>query len=264
MIKKILSIVAILVSSICYAEEANDNKSLKKFAAEQIERIDHLSQAIDKTNSLDDLSTLELYNERGISYFFIGEFENALIDFNHVIAKSESQPTLDIKLIGTALWGRLFCHAFSNQLQETYDDSLLIQFLFMDHVCCEERMELEKFIKTSNHNNAFFIIPVAKFATPEEKITKRECHDRTSSIADKMRSLADLIPLFVVRNIVLFTIDKLSNNAHECCERGNHWTVCLGPIADAWKKLDNTWDQLVDLFKRGIKIEAFITGSGNL
>jgi len=253
-----------LPPALCSLTSENDKKLVDEFRAEQMNRIDELSQTINVTNGLDDLSVLCLYNERGIAYFFAGELENALNDFNYVLIKLETQQTLEKEIIGTALWGRLFCHAFKNQVQETYDDSLMIQWLFTGCSCCEERLKKESFVPASNCRNDFFVLPIAKFANPEEKISKWECHDRTKGISDKMRSLADLVPIFVVRTIVLFTIDKLEDRAHACCESGNNWTVCLGPIADAWQKLDDTWDQLVELFQKGIKIETFLTAPSNL
>lgn len=47
-------------------------------------------------------------------------------------------------------------------------------------------------------------------------------------------------------------------------EDGNHWTECLGPIADVWKKLEDTWDELVDLFNKGINLDMFLTSPSNL
>jgi hypothetical protein len=199
---------------------------------------------------------------QGIVYFFIGKLENAINDFNHVIENSTTHLPLGKNLLGTALWGRMLCHAFGNQLNNAYNDSAMISSLFNECICCENR-EKDLFIPAHCDDN-FIILPIAKFAYPEEKISEWECHDRTNRITDKMRSLAELVPVYVVRQAVLWTIDKQSKKAHKCCENGKHWTECLGPIADVWKKLENTWDELVDLFNKGINLDVFLTAPVNL
>jgi hypothetical protein len=262
MLRKFFSVVAILVFSICCADEPSDKKTAEEFMAEQIEFISALSQAIDTTNSCDDLLSLGLYTQRGISYFLAGELENALDDFNHVLTRSQSGQTSERELLGTALWGRLFCHAFGSQLQETREDSQSIQLLFLDRFC-EVHREGEEYVKVHNLKDDVFVVPAALFANPGEQITKGECSDRRQSIADKMRSLADRVPLSEVRAEVFFAINQLSDRAYACCQRGiEHWTACLTPIVDAWKKLDDDWDQLVDLHKKGVKIAPFVRGAG--
>jgi hypothetical protein len=233
-----------------------------KFLDEQDKHIMSLTQAIDARSNLSDVASLHLFNERGIIYLFTGQLENAVNDFNHVIENLTSDLPLEKKILGTALWGRMLCHAFSSQLNNTCNDSSLISSLF-DKCTCHESREKNLFIP-ANCNDHLMILPIAKFAYPEEKISKWECHDRTDRIAGKMRSLAELIPLYVVRQAVLWTIDRQSQKAHKCCENGNHWTECLGPIADVWKKLENTWDELVDLFDKGINIDLFLTSPSNL
>ena len=98
----------------------------------------------------------------------------------------------------------------------------------------------------------------AKFPYPEERVTKAECCDRVLRISDKMRSLVDLIPLLAVRILVLPMIDGLQRKSYRCCDEGSHWTECLGPIADVWLKLEEYQDQLVELFKKGIRIDKFL------
>ena len=140
----------------------------------------------------------------------------------------------------------------------------MIQSLFIECACQKEQVRNGLFIPANNDQRDFFTIPIAKFAYPEEKVTKWECHDRTKRIAGKMRSLTELIPTFILRQIVLELIDELSDWAHGCCEKEKHWTECLGPIADAWQKLDDTWDQLGDIFKKGLNVKKFLTTPNNL
>ncbi len=240
------------------------SKAVEEFVEEQLQRIDDLSQAIERKYGLDERSILSLYNERGITLFFMGKFEEALSDFNFVITKLQTHETLEKTILGTALWGKLFCHAFNNQIQETHDDSLMIRMLFTECSCCEEELDKRAFTSARNsmgrlsRQKNFFVLPIAKFATPQEKITKRECRDRTNSIADKMRSLTELIPLYAARQCVFGAIKLLVANALACCEMGHHWTECLGPIADAWLKLEEIWDQVVSLFERGFSIGSIL------
>jgi hypothetical protein len=165
-------------------------------------------------------------------------------------------------MLGIALWGRMLCHAFRSQLNDTYNDASLLSSLFNECDCSEDS-EKDPLIHV-NCNSNFSILPIAKFAYPEEKVSEWECHDRANRIAEKMRSLAELIPVYLVRQGVLWTIDRQSQKAHRCCASGKHWAECLGPIADVWNKLEDTWDKLVDLFNKGINLDLFLTSPSNL
>ncbi|MBS0603429.1 MAG: hypothetical protein JSS60_00155 [Verrucomicrobia bacterium] len=256
--RMILLFISMLIASISFVEAANEEVSSNEFLTEQIEHLNTLSKAIDSSD------TLQLHCERGISFFFIGKFDNALSDFDYVLENLDDKSNSYIDLIGTALWGRLLCHAFKNQLQEACDDCHMIESLFLESIPCDRCKNTESITLANYIRNDLHVIPVVKFANPDEKISKWECHDRTSILADKMRSLSDLVPSFIVRGLVLSLINRLSVNAHNCCEEGHHWTECLRPIAGAWQKLEKTWDQLVDLFEKGIKIETFLVGPNNL
>ncbi len=258
MLRKILLLLALLSVNLCSAQEDQIKTPIQVRLEKQIE---NLSETINRPEHRSDTDHLNLYNERGILYLFMGELDKALDDFDHVLDVVQNERINENTLPGSALWGRLLCHAFKNQLQETYNDSLMLQQLFLNEGCCGESPNREIIQTANNSSNNPSFVPVARFLRPDEKITRWECHDRTNRIAEKMRNLTELIPYYPVRELVWYTIDKLSDRAHNCCEKGYTWTECLGPIVDAWHKLDDTWDQLVDLFKRGIKIEAFITGT---
>jgi hypothetical protein len=221
-----------------------------------------------KSESIDSLkntshTTLQMYNDRGIASLLSGEYELGLDDFNFVIDQCSSQENSENVFLGTALWGRLFCHAFGNEEQNAYLDSLTIKQLFLGCTCSENQLENHLEIANSSDRNLIYL-PIAKFAYPEENVTEWECHDRTKRIMGKMCSLSELIPYFLIRKIVIELIDELANKAHKCCNSGKHWTVCLGPIADAWLKLEDTWDQLNDLFLKGINIKKLLTAPSNL
>lgn len=245
-----------------YSNTETHKELFLQFLEKQNERIETLTSTINTQNELNQEIDLSLLNERGMAYFFLGQFQSAIHDFSYVINKSTTNSSKKT-LLGTALWGRMLCHAFEDHFENTYNDALLISSFF-NECDCEKNQEKEIPLILSNCGNSPVAIPIAKFAYPQEQVSKWECHDRTKTIADKMRSLAELIPELSVRKIVIWVIENGEEKAHQCCESGKHWTECLGPIADIWKKLENTWDILVDLFNRGINLRMFLTSPLNL
>jgi hypothetical protein len=235
----------------------NNEKTIEKFTEEQYEHIEDLTEIINSI-PFGDLAALGVFNERGIAYLFIGEFESALQDFNHVLTELQIRQILERELIGTALWGRLFCHAYRNQLQETCDDFQLIQLFSIKCTSDERQAGMQPCVPASNVKNDYFILPVAKFAYPEEKVSVYECRERVRNTADKMRSIADLIPIRATRILVLGFISDEEGDGLGCCNRGQHWTNCTGPIADGWKRLEDTWDQVEDLYNKGINLSKFL------
>lgn len=241
----LLFILNLIFSSILEASE--DRASI------QMEYIDSLTLQLEFDENAHPRTISNLRNTRAIAYLYAEEFDLALNDFNHVL---ESQDLLIEEMdIGLALWGRLLCHAFENNTEEAYADCQLIRTLFINCDCCHADGKNERVLQS----RGTAIVPIAKFVYPQERISKWECHDRTSNIADKMRSLVDYIDSWIIRKLVLELIDELASRGHKCCERGNDWTECLGPIADAWKKLEDTWDRLEEIFKRGLNIKSFLT-----
>lgn len=240
--------------------EVNDEVFIK-FLDKQNEQIAVLTQALNEQN--DFLKQASLLNERGTIYFFIGQFENAINDFSYVIDNVTSKFPEEETLLGAALWGRMLCYAFEGQVDSTHNDSLMLADLFTE--CpCDKDQEKESLLTLSNCNDHGLVLPIAKFAYPEEEISKSECHDRVDTITSKAHSLVSLIPDWITKQTVHGIIDLLEKEAHKCCNSNQHWTECLGSMIDVWKKLETTWDQLVDLFKRGTNLRLFLTSPLNL
>ena len=253
----------ILKPNLFYSNAEINDDLFMQFLDKQKEHIDALTQAINEQNDIFAQASLRLFNERGTAYFFIGQFENAINDFSYVINNVVTKLHEEEALLGSALWGRMLCYAFAGQLDNTNNDASLIVSLFTDCRCDENRAKKDLFV-LSHCNARETVLPIAKFAYPEEEISKNECHDRVQRISSKMYSLADLIPDWLTRQAVFWVIETVSKKAHNCCDSTLHWTECLGPIVDVWKKLENTWDTLVDLFKKGIDLKTFLTAPLNL
>ncbi|MBS0653572.1 MAG: hypothetical protein JSR39_08650 [Verrucomicrobia bacterium] len=248
---------------ILYPDTKNKEELLDQFLRKQEENIIALTKEIDLANCVNQQEVFHLLNKRGLAYFFIGQLEKAIEDFTFVIGNIQPEQIEESSQLGTALWGRMLCYAFSDKYENTYEDACAISALFCP---CNKNHERgnAKMVTSFNQQNERNVLPVAKFAYPEERVSIRECHERTTIIAEKMRSLAELIPSYAIRKTVNWLIDDQALKAHNCCKNGNHWTECLGPIADVWKKLENTWDQLVDLFNKGINLDIFLTTPLNL
>jgi len=197
-----------------------------------------------------------LYNQRGMEYLFLGRIGLALKDFDHVLSQrewSEDSPATE----WVALWGALFCHAFLSHIDEVQDYAARIRARLEQWPCCESLSFTDQVLSCLNKMKGNQL-HAAKFAYPEEHVTRAECRDRVLRISEKMRDLAGMIPLLPLRVLVLPVIDGLQRKSYRCCDEGNHWTECLGPIADVWLKIEECQDQLVELFKKGIRIDKFL------
>lgn len=253
----------VLLPHLLYPDTKNREELLDQFLGKQEENIIALTKEIDIANHIGQQSFLHLLNKRGLAYFFIGQLEKAIDDFTYVIGAIQPEQTEEKSQLGTALWGRMLCFAFSDNYENTYEDACAISALFCP--CNQNYVRIKDRTSISvGYQNELNILPVAKFAYPEERVSTWECHERTTIIVEKMKSLAELIPSYAIRKTVNWVIDNQAMKAHNCCKSGSHWTECLGPIADVWKKLENTWDQLVDLFNKGINLDIFLTTPLNL
>lgn len=245
-------------------QEEADDEFYTWVLSKQNERISALTQVIHEQTDL--AKQASLLNERGIAYFFAGDFENAINDFSYVIDSIQSKlPEKEVNLVGTALWIRMLCYAFAGQADNTYNDSRMLVAFFTECSCekNEENKEPKEKMKApffpTNCNN-YEVVPVAKFAYPEEKIEREECHDRVSRITSKAHTIAALIPEFWIEQLVHLAIKEVSEAAHNCCNSHRHWTECVGSIADVWKNLQNGWQDLMDEIKRGmVNWRAFLT-----
>lgn len=253
----LLTYVEIPVFTEPKTQGCNEVDKLSQHIEYQCNRIDSLNRRIYDLEQIKESSLISLYNERAIAYFLLGKFDLALNDFNRVLKEHQYSDSTQDSELGTALWGCLFCHAFQNQIDETYYDSEIIQTYFVCSSCLEG---------STQQSNDFNLLKGhyynAVFANPEEKITVWQCHDRMKRLAGKAQAIADRIPGIVVKEIVTLTLKKLENMGHNCCEQKKQWTICLGPIADAWQVLEELEDQIVDLFNRGFNIPHLLGAGG--
>lgn len=193
-------------------------------------------------------SNLMLYNERGVRYFFLGQFDLALDDFNHILTTLYTNKNMQSALFGAALWGRLLCHSYGNYEKEALEDLDFIRFHFLfskSNCLCFNSMGY-----ANNYGYSFF--SAAQFENPNEKITSEECKDRVRGTANIMRLIVLKIPNNAIAQAVNFTITELEYAAYRCCERA-HWTECLGPIIDGWHYLKNCMD-------KGVAIAPYLVG----
>ncbi len=177
----------------------------------------------------------------GLEFLFMEQYEDALDNFNHVLNALHSKGKLSEPLFGSALWGRLLCHAYSNQEQKAFNDLSLIRLWFIDSPCyfCKEFIYANSSVSNdSNHR----IFQIADFANPNEKISSAECKQRVKGTASVMRLLVMKIPNRMLADAIQFTISELEHAALQCCER-SHWTECLDPVVDSWSYLKKCMDK---------------------
>lgn len=251
-----------------------DETSIQNFQENILGEIDSISirieQSIYKNES--HLELLELYNARGLKYFYSGFCEDAIHDFNQVLKTGGYSKTIESPVIALALWGRLLCYAHQDRETEALDD--LEQFLsyFLDYLPCmnseasgttsaysdsnfsttENRSQKENvrdklsFISYSPLNNKknhqYHILPVAKFADPNERLSPSECKQRVKGTADVMRLLAAGVKKASLVAAINYAISQLEDALNNCCNR-DHWTDCLTPIIDAYNYIRKCLDQ---------------------
>lgn len=217
----------------------------------------------DESNS----KLLGFYNSRGVRYFCLGLFEDALNDFNHVLdVLYDSQSTSD-PLFALALWGRLLCHAYQDLEDEALQDLDIFQNCFLSECLpCENskadiidssnsrlitKNYFPKFqdafvvlnhFSSSRHINILDIRPIAQFANPNERISSGECKERVKGTADLMRLITARIPNGSLVAAINFAICQLEDIMYNCCNR-NHWTECLTPIIDAYQYMKKCMDK---------------------
>lgn len=182
-------------------------------------------------NSFIQDASLELQHEKAIDSFLKGNYEDALSDFNDVLQKSSLDSPSEINLCGSALWGRALCYACLDRNEEAHQDLNLLQAYFP--VPCSHDS-----IEKAQH----FIVPVVKYANPDEKIFPPECKDRVRGIVYKIKELlatrlrrgSDNYSEFASR------INDMAARAITCCEKCDNasaiWTSCLTPLMEKYEK----------------------------
>jgi len=179
---------------------------------------------------------LETFASRGFELLFMGEFEDALADFNHILDVLYDTHKLNETLFGAALWGRLLCHAYASQEEEAFNDLSFIRSYFIDNAFSPCNKSSIYANSLSNENFDYKIFQIADFANPNERISSAECKSRVRGTANLMRILATKIPSRILADAVNFTISELEYAACQCCDRAQ-WTECLSPIIDSWNYL---------------------------
>ncbi len=240
-------------ANLSHADKA---QIIQHLVVSQWEKIEGLSLEISST--ADSLNALPLVKKRGILYFSIGEMDLALEDFNQILNVLLIHQKNDRQLIGTALWGRLLCHAFSGFSQEAYDDIHKVELFFVANADCKNQDLEDREVALGAGSLEGLILPVAKFAHPNEKISSEECRSRVYRTAQAMRTIILKVPNVFVQCSVTYLIDELSQVGLSCCKNPSNWTSCLEPIVDAWHNLQDLWEQLADLLSKGIAINPHI------
>ena len=218
-----------------------------KFSIEILNEIDQAiqkeTQQINKIdpycNSTNDV-TLELYNERGISYFAKREYKLALADFDHILETKSSINQMRDLVVGTALWGRALCHACLDMDENTYEDFDMLESYFRDifQTDCACDSEKKDPVSRAVSRKGFHARTMeVKFANPNEKISIEECNDRIRGCAKKLRLfIGPLIKDVAKRTIFFAFINALEDQGLYCCRHGTFWTSCVTPILE---KLQN-------------------------
>ncbi len=226
---------------LIYAQVSDKIKESILYETRELEKLESI------LHSSDD-QVLELYNERAISYFAQQKYTLALADFNHILEEKIQTKDLQTIIIGEALWGRSLCHACLDMNNELAEDlTLLSQFLrFFEEDClCNDK----KTILSSAGKN-FIILPVVRFADPDENISAYECRERVRGSAEKVRLfLGPLLKDTVKRTLFLTFITGLENQGIACCRDGSIWATCVSPILNKLEKwhilgipADPAWD----------------------
>ena len=223
-----------MVTGIC-----NEHVSVES----QDEKINEITKHIQESDQRSDLA-LFFFTERAIRFLGIGSYQKALDDFDHVLGSLFEKNNMGSPLFGSALWGRLLCHAYADNETESYRDLELIRSYFMSRTCCDH----ERTILTHG-GNSFKILRIAQFADPNENVSSGECKSRVRGTASLMRVLVLKIPNNKLAATINLTISELERFANGCCE-GAHWTECLSPVIDAWHYLKNCMDKGVAIAPR--------------
>ena len=229
--------------------ESYEQEKLDIFVEDQLTSIEKLSKKIEAEP--DEKIKLDLLNTRGLAYFFIGEFDSAIEDFSYVLSNIDCY--CNAKSLSGALWGRLLSYALTNRLEEVSEDARKIESLIISSKCCEEKKAAKISLQKEPPSRHCAI-----FAYPNEIVTKKECHERVRTLQCKAVNIAELIPSVIVREIVKSIIADLADDRHHCCQNGNHWTECLGPIANLWQTLEDIHDQLTGFYLKGINIKRIL------
>ena len=187
-------------------------------------------------------NAIEFYNEEAFIQLFVGEHDKALEGFNYVLECSQADSAADKKVIGAALWGRFFCHAYQGSESEAFEDLNLIYSFFVSNYHldspCSPPNELRYPDFSHEQRSAGIHLNnvqlVADLINPKQRISPADCKDRVLGTANLMRLLATKIPDSRLAAAAHFAISELERVCNSCCDK-EHWTECLNPIVEAWQ-----------------------------
>ena len=234
-----LSLILVLTSSILATDPTADTSPAQ--AIHDVIELESSQILYNAMHGKQDAEAIKIYNERGISYFFNGDYDKALNDFNHVIEAWKRGENVHETIVGAAWWGRMFSHAYLGQEEEVVFDIQAVQYFFyFDQNCCQDASFFLSRLSNTRASNRLPIITIE--AWPEnEPMTKWECVQTVKNTAWAMMVLADKIPQYSVRVLVMKIVDDLKDSAMDCCYRGGLWSACIKPLADKLHMWNQKW-----------------------
>lgn len=238
-----------------------ENEKSEQCTAVFIEKV-HLENAkiTEKINAFKAvcLPLLAAHVERGINSFFIGELDNAIEDFSYVLSLANPNNEEDWQLLGTALWGRMFCYAFADSVEQTYEDIELIRRFFIEraaHTPCGKN-KMPKGSNPSQHVE--YRLAQNRYEDGHRRLTPRECNERVSGTANLARTIALKIKNSNINGIVNFVIGQIENFGYQCCQDAPDWKRCLDPIVNVWNHLRIDFNKLQELYDQGVPLSSFL------
>lgn len=188
---------------------------------------------------------------QGIAFIYTDQYTEALQEFELALLSLDDVSHDPVLLEHVATWGKLFAHAYSDEIQLAYADLVQIRHCFFQNCnesvfnttsLCANNLQYWQRNPKASQSTAALIWKVADFADPNERLTPSECKERVMGTANLLRILALKIPNRLLADAVMVTIDQLASMACRCCER-SHWTDCLEPVVDAWLYLKRCMDK---------------------
>lgn len=227
----------LVILNICAQQNAAD------FVENEYVHIQELTHDIELADTQESASVLNLYNERGLKYFFLGKFDDALDGFNHILSVLHDNKETEDCLFGAALWERFFCHAYLDQVEEAFEDLRMIRTYFGQDIrrCSSQNSDFQ------DSQGPYYILRIADFSNPDERISSAECRERVRGTINLINLLILKIPNKSLAAGVVYAISELESFANNCCDR-SHWTECLNPVVDAWSYIKKCMDKSMKVY----------------
>jgi len=220
-----------------------------------MEQLESLDQQISHTSSMSS-QAIDLWIERGIILFIAGKHDAAINDFTYAIDSVDEIPEQNrSRIIGEALWGRLWAYAFLGKKNEFLDDLHSVSELFADCYNFSEEIDL-----------AFFQLNQRPIILCKSKKKHKEddqgngaqnnngegvqfCIDTVRNTVAFMKGMCNVIPDQGIRTTLHLFIDGLGQQSIRCCTAKGFWRTCVEPMVEKinkWKiygvPADPYWD----------------------